>query len=160
MGDSCCKGNAVPDPAADPLNVNVAAGAGTPPEASDEKKKKQVHIRRTIQTEEIELTAEEVAARTGDEDPDLEKLKTESAERQAADGALAPKRAKDRKGTAAPTKVPVVDEVESDEVGSPESGVQKRSKDRKGTGFVKGAILPIEDDEDEDESDEEVAPKS
>lgn len=155
--DSCCKGGAAPETSGEQLSINVSSANGGEVADGEHKPKKQLQIRRTVQTEEIELTAEEVAARKGAEDPDFVKLKNESAEREAErangdDAVLAPKRTKDRKGTAAPIKIPVVDEVESDEVGSAVPvGVQKRSKERKGTGFVKAEMLPIEDDEDEDE---------
>lgn len=154
--DSCCKGGNAPETSGEQLSINVSKSAGVEAPDAERKPKKQLQIRRTVQTEEIELTAEEMAARCGAEDPDIDKLKSESAERQAAaaagDAPMAPKRAKDRKGTSAPTRIPVVDEVESDEVGSAvPAGMQKRSKDRKGTGFVKAEMMPIEDDEDEDE---------
>merc|ERR1719329_1255281 len=103
------------------------------------------------------MTAEEVAARAGASDPDFDKLKADSTEREEAkkdkpDEPLHPKRTKDRKGTAMPAKIPIVDEVESVEVADATGGVAKRSKDRKGTSFVKKAeMMPIEDDEDEDE---------
>lgn len=166
--DSCCKGTASQEADEDQYAFNAAAATGTGEVASDVRKKpkKELKIRNTIITEEIELTAEEMAARSGAGDPDLEKLKSDAAEREAAGQAagdgngddeapLARRRTKDRKATGfvkpIPIKVPVVDEIQSDDVASPLAGVvQKRSKDRKGTAFVKGEMLPIQDEEEEE----------
>lgn len=171
--DTCCKGTSPPEAVEEQFGINAAAAAATGDiqelPICEKKPKKELRIRRTVITEEIELTAEEMAARHGAGDPDIEKLKADAVEREKAaaekeasesNGDAAPivvtRRTKDRKGTAfvkpQPIKTPVVDEVESDEVSSPLAGVvQKRSKDRKGTGFVKGQMLPIEDDEEDDD---------
>lgn len=141
-----------------------------------DKRRKKVQVRKTIEITDVEFDEE---GRHGAEDPDLEKLQREAEERRAAEEAKKTqgvKRSKDRKGTGFVKKdaLPIDDDDEEDEdepngravkMAPPEddestpkavtalekpAGHENRCKKRKGTGFVKKAQVPVDDEDDED----------
>jgi len=110
---------------------------------------KVVHFRRRVSEGKLELTLEDVENRRGVAEPDLDKLRRDAAEREAA------KSSSSKVGRVSVSNSGHEVIERSDAVDPPVSNV-KRSKDRKGTGFVKKAALPVEDDDDEDEEEVEV----
>mmetsp|Transcript_113956 Transcript_113956/g.179384 ORF Transcript_113956/g.179384 Transcript_113956/m.179384 type:complete len:218 (-) Transcript_113956:6-659(-) len=176
MGSSCCK-----DTASVQTDLNLPDGGQEKIEGEPQKVKRKVNIRRTIQEEEIGLNEADIEARQGADDPDLEKLYREAAERKAAkesgeskkrvsltelsesieaspdaETPVATKRSKGRKGTGFVKKqeMPKDDglvEIEEDDAQTSKGEADQRIANRKGTGFVKKGQLPIDDDEDDGE---------
>jgi hypothetical protein len=100
--------------------------------------KRKVAIRRTVQDVEIGLEDDDVEARHGAAEPDLDKLYSEAAARQKK------KEAKETKRASLSENKP--EEIKGHPEAEPVVGA-KRSKDRKGTGFVRKEQLPQADDE-------------
>lgn len=155
MGSTCCKDSRASTDSQ--MTVSGKEGSPTDDEASPPGKvKRKVAIRRTVQSEEIGLTADDVEARHGAEDPDLEKICKEAEERKAAKEAKAAERQKMGHRPSFNENKP--EEIERSE-GTEAPIVAKRCKGRKGTGFVKKSDAPPPEDEGEDEDQDVATPK-
>mmetsp|Transcript_64526 Transcript_64526/g.114717 ORF Transcript_64526/g.114717 Transcript_64526/m.114717 type:complete len:168 (+) Transcript_64526:125-628(+) len=167
MGSNCCR-----------RELDGQGEVNLPSCASDEIDKdllnKKVAIRRTIESDNIDLSADHVQARRGAAEPDAAQLcrkggserhsrtsfhegMPQEIPRNQEEPLTSWKRSKGRKGTGFVKKEVPVDEDEDEE--EEEQETEFRScVDRRGTGFVQN--IPTSLDEDEDEEEEEDSPKS
>mmetsp|Transcript_139616 Transcript_139616/g.260300 ORF Transcript_139616/g.260300 Transcript_139616/m.260300 type:complete len:220 (+) Transcript_139616:69-728(+) len=149
MGATCCKDTT--STTASQMTISGKEGGPNEEASPQTKVKRKVAIRRTVQSEDIGLTAEDVEARHGAEDPDLEKICREAAERKAAREAKAQERQKlGHRPSFSENQPEEIDRTE----GSDGPMVAKRCKGRKGTGFVKKNDAPPAEEDGEEEEDD------
>lgn len=121
---------------------------------------RKVQIRKTVHEQTVGLDSEDVEARRGAADPDLDQLREEAEQRQRAKEASKAKAgfANDENGkrTSISDMAEVIPRNQDEPV-----VLSMRCEGRKGTGFVKKQDVPMVEiyDDDDDDDDEESVPQ-
>jgi hypothetical protein len=151
MGGTCCKD----------VDTRRDDGEVTLPKAGGENQTKlpprKVQIRKTVHEQTIGLDNDDVEARRGAADPDLDKIREEAEQRQQAKEASKAKAGFAHEENGQKTSFSDLTEVIPRNQDEPVA-LAKRCQGRKGTGFVKSQNVAIEDDDDDDENDDDEYP--
>lgn len=151
MGGRCCKDSPT---GGKETEVNLQQRRSS---LSKGPRKVKVQIRRTVLQEDVGASADDVEARRGSAEPDLDRLRQEADERQRAKAAKAHFAEKSGSSLGSRTSFSDTNPEEIPRNQDEPLVVAKRCQGRKGTGFVKQSNLPVAADE--DDGDSEKAPK-